>query len=390
MIESMSLPQASAPAVSLPLKQTAQCSKTCYQRVVVFAFLADTTLVALALIFAQWLRFETPVAAWGVPDQDNLTLRDYAGHIIIGTTLMMLFLLNFRFYSRENLLSYTHTLSTIVKSGIIWFFGFLTITMMLKFDPPISRVFCVLGLTAIVLALPTWRAVLWRIMRTRAIARSLRQRAMVVGWSEEFARAAKHFEDAPERPFDIVGVIAPPGGTFSSEVPANMPVMGAFENLDLLLKMKTAQVVIVADDTVRNGNLLHIASVCEKEMVEFKLVPTCFRVLLSGLHLESVSGIPVLGISRLPLDNTINQYLKRGLDIIGSIVGLLLSAPIIAVFGFLIYRESPGSIFYRQKRLGANGRIFKMVKLRSMKLDAEKGSKPGWTQGLRMNSRRKD
>src|SRR5690606_26708560 len=106
--------------------------------------------------------------------------------------------------------------------------------------------------------------------------------------------------------------------------------------------------------------------------------PTCFQVLLSGLHLESVGGIPILGISRLPLHSTVNRYVKRSVDIVGGLVGLALAAPVIAVFGLLIHRESPGPIFYRQRRLGANGRHFDMVKLRSMKLDAEK-SGVGWT-----------
>ncbi|MCL4166545.1 UNVERIFIED_CONTAM: hypothetical protein GTU68_019039, partial [Idotea baltica] len=113
-------------------------------------------------------------------------------------------------------------------------------------------------------------------------------------------------------------------------------------------------------------------------MVEFKLVPTCFQVLLSGLHLESVGGIPILGISRLPLHSTLNRYIKRCIDIFGALVGLALSAPIIALFGILINKESPGSIFYRQRRSGANGQSFDMIKLRSMKLDAESDG-VGWT-----------
>ncbi|NLT71326.1 MAG: exopolysaccharide biosynthesis polyprenyl glycosylphosphotransferase, partial [Verrucomicrobiaceae bacterium] len=97
-----------------------------------------------------------------------------------------------------------------------------------------------------------------------------------------------------------------------------------------------------------------------------------------GLHLESVGGIPILGISRLPLHNTLNRYLKRFVDIIGGLVGLLLAAPVIGLFAILIYRESPGPIFYRQRRLGASGSTFEMVKLRSMKLNAETDG-VGWT-----------
>ena len=335
-------------------------------------------MVAASLLLAQWIRFQTKVADFGVPVEDVFRTSDYIGHIVLGVGLMMATLANFRLYTRENLLSYTNTLRILFKSSFIWILAYLALTLMLKFDPPISRVFCAIGLVTTLLILPLWRGILWRVLSREENSGSLRQRALVVGWSRDFSRAVKVFAEAPDRPFDIVGIIAPPGGEFQEPVPSNMPVLGSYESLEALLQLGVCQMVIVADDAIKSGTLMHIAGVCEKEMIEFKLVPTCFQVLLSGLHLESVGGIPILGISRLPLHSTLNRYLKRFVDILGGLVGLLLAAPVIGIFGILIRRESPGPIFYRQRRLGANGKSFDMIKLRSMKLDAEK-SGVGWT-----------
>lgn len=362
----------------IPLQQTAETSRARYHRLVAGAFVVDTLAVASALLLAQWIRFETPISGFGVPAEDSFRAADYIGHILLGVGLMMVALTNFRLYTRENLLSHTNTLRIIFKASFVWILSYLALTLMLKFDPPISRVFCGIGLLTTLMILPLWRGLLWRVISRGENAGSLRQRALVVGWSRDFSRAVQTFTDAPDRPFDIVGVISPPEGEFQEPVPAHMPVMGSYESLEALLQLGVCQMVIVADDALKTGTLMHIASVCEKEMVEFKLVPTCFQVLLSGLHLESVGGIPILGISRLPLHSTVNQYTKRFIDILGGLVGLFLAAPAIAVFGILIYRESPGPIFYRQRRLGANGTVFQMVKLRSMKLDAETAG-VGWT-----------
>jgi lipopolysaccharide/colanic/teichoic acid biosynthesis glycosyltransferase len=57
-----------------------------------------------------------------------------------------------------------------------------------------------------------------------------------------------------------------------------------------------------------------------------------------------------------------------------------LSLPLIAVFGTIVYLESPGSIFYRQRRLGRNGMPFDIIKIRSMKLDAEIGTGACWAK----------
>jgi exopolysaccharide biosynthesis polyprenyl glycosylphosphotransferase len=136
---------------------------------------------------------------------------------------------------------------------------------------------------------------------------------------------------------------------------------------------------VMADMSVPSGETLGLVNLCEKEMVEFKIIPNCFQILLSGLHLETMSGVPVLGLSRLPLDNPFNLAAKEALDLIGGIVGLILSAPIITVFGYLVHRESPGPIFYYQTRLGRDGRHFKIIKIRSMRLDAEASGKAGWS-----------
>ena len=138
---------------------------------------------------------------------------------------------------------------------------------------------------------------------------------------------------------------------------------------------------MVADLNPTRGALLELVNSCEKEMVHLQVIPSCFQVLLSGLHLETTSGVPVLGISRLPLDSPWNQLLKRAVDIVGGFIGLILSAPLIAHFrrpSSMPNRPAPFS--YRQTRLGRDGTKFQIVKIRSMRLDAEAGGVVGWSK----------
>jgi exopolysaccharide biosynthesis polyprenyl glycosylphosphotransferase len=92
-----------------------------------------------------------------------------------------------------------------------------------------------------------------------------------------------------------------------------------------------------------------------------------------------MSGTPVLGVSRLPLDRFYNVFLKRLFDIVGGMVGLVLSGPLVAACGLMVYWQSPGPIFYRQQRLGRNGTKFWMYKIRSMRMNAEGEGRAGWT-----------
>ncbi len=361
-----------------PKYESATGASHLYNQWTLIAFAVDTLITALALVLAYYVRFKTGLIEVGVVDTQGLSLKDYAGHILFGTILLILILTNFRFYTREKLLSFTDTLQTVLKSILVWLVAFLCFSLVLKFDPPISRMYCALGLVFLSILMPLWRGILWRYLTSDSKVPHLRQRAVVVGWSEGFDQALDTFSNTPEREFEIIGLIEPNEG-FGHKPPAHLPVLGQFTSISPILEMRICQMVIVADDTLRSDSMLKLASLCEKEMIAFKLVPTCFRVLLSGLHLESVGGIPILGISKLPLHSVFNQHIKRFVDIIGAVVGLILAAPLIAIFGCLIYREDPGPIFYRQRRLGANGTIFDMIKLRSMKQNAEAAGGPGWT-----------
>lgn len=70
-----------------------------------------------------------------------------------------------------------------------------------------------------------------------------------------------------------------------------------------------------------------------------------------------------------------SQIIKRTMDIFGALVGLLVSVPIVAITAIPLKLESPGPLFFKQKRVGLNGRIFQMYKLRSMYADAEQRKK---------------
>ncbi|MEH7086479.1 sugar transferase [Neobacillus drentensis] len=78
--------------------------------------------------------------------------------------------------------------------------------------------------------------------------------------------------------------------------------------------------------------------------------------------------------SKLTLSKNVEQYLylKRAYDIFLATLGLIIALPIVLLFSILIVLETPGSPFYVQERMGKNGKRFMMMKLRSMRMDAEK------------------
>jgi len=109
-----------------------------------------------------------------------------------------------------------------------------------------------------------------------------------------------------------------------------------------------------------------------------KVLPVVFPALIvraAALGAGLVAGFTHFAAqptSHRPVISLINQVVKRLMDIVGATVGLIFSAPIVAVVSILIKLDSPGPVFYTQTRIGENGRAFRIIKLRSMVEDAER------------------
>lgn len=345
-------------------------------RLVVTSLVCDAIVIVYALVFSYWFRFQTSIREMGVP-MENVTMNGYAGYIGFGALALIFTLTSFGIYERLALLRFRFVSLQVLKACCCWGLGFLTFSLIFKLTPPVSRVFVAIAMVLVPISLLAWRAIFHGFLQRSIIAVSLRQRIAFVGWNEEAEKLAANFKMDPGSAYEVVGCVSSMRAKFQRT--PNVKVLGQFNELEDVIHEQSVDMVILTDINVVRGDIIRLANLCEREMVQFKVIPNYFQILVSGLHLETVSGIPVLGVSRLPLDRFANILLKRLVDIVGSIVGLVLSGPIIAIFGAIVYLESPGAIFYRQRRLGRNGVEFDILKIRSMKLDAEKDGKIGWS-----------
>jgi exopolysaccharide biosynthesis polyprenyl glycosylphosphotransferase len=347
-------------------------------RIAFLCFAGDAVVAFACLLVAFWLRFDTALSEFGV-EAPGITQNSYSNYFIFGSASLLLVLAQKQMYDGSWLLHRRSALTDVIVACLVWGAGFLGFSLFFKFQPPLSRIYVALATVTAMTGLYTWRRLLFSYLRQESIAGKLRQRILVVGWTTYAQRLREIIENDPSHPYDMLCCVPTPEGTFQQEPPQGVQRFESYKAIPHLLNTLALDIVLVADVNVPVKHWEALASLCEKELVQFKVVPSYFSILVSGLYLETLSGIPILGVSRLPLDRMFNRLVKRLIDIAGSIVGLILSAPLIAIFGGLVYLESPGPILYRQRRLGRNGKTFDMLKIRSMRLDAEKDGKIGWS-----------
>lgn len=343
-------------------------------------FLGDALAALGGLVLGHWIRFQSGWITFGVETAYN-GFRNYIGLIVIGAVFLLLTFGYLQLYHARRVLRYREAVSIIFKGLTFWGFAFISATWVLQFRPPCSRIYVVTSYLACLATLLAWRWAYHRVLQRPTVAKTLRQRVLFVGWTPEAQRMSERMAQDPGQPYHIAGWIPAPLGRRDSMTPLHIPELGDCSELPRLLRVHEIDVVILADLGLAYEEIVGLANLCEKELVQFKIIPSYFQILLSGLKLEPVSGVPVLGVSELPLDRFANRLLKRVMDVIGAVVGLVLTAPCMAVCGLLITLESPGPVFYRQTRTGRNGKNFTLYKLRSMRLDAEADGRARWASG---------
>jgi exopolysaccharide biosynthesis polyprenyl glycosylphosphotransferase len=222
------------------------------------------------------------------------------------------------------------------------------------------------------------RYLLFRLELHEARHSTVRNAALLVGTDEVAARLARAIRHEPRLRTRVVGFLATNGETPHPELGAE-PVLGRAEDLESILKEGGIDQLIICDTRLPQERVLEIILLCERNLVTFRMVPDLFRIMTGAVDVLTVGDVPLLGVSQWPLDFFWNRFFKRAEDVAGGLVGLLVSAPVIAVAALLIKRTSPGPVFYRQERCGEAGRTFTLYKLRTMAEDAEADG-PGWTK----------
>ena len=353
-------------------------SRQLLQRIVLLCFLGDVVVALSCLLAAFWLRFYTGLRHVGV-EAPGIPLTNYFSYIIGGLVSLLFLLAQKRAYDGSWLLHNRSALNHVLAACLLWGAGLLGFSLFFKFQPPLSSIYIAIATATATIGLYTWRRLVRDYLRQWTVFTKHRQRILVLGWTPYAQRLKDTIDRDLSHSYEVVCCVPAPDGDFQQQPPDSIFQAHSFDEMRGLLETLTPDIVLVAEASISKQHWEALASLCEKELVQLKVIPSYFNILLSGLHLETVSGIPILGLTRLPINCMFNKLIKRLMDIVGAIIGLALSAPLIAIFGTLVYLESPGPIFYRQRRLGRNGKSFDIVKIRSMRLDAEKNGKVGWS-----------
>ncbi len=209
---------------------------------------------------------------------------------------------------------------------------------------------------------------LWKIYIRQRMIRGKKFSQLIVVTEGRYAEeCVSDFKDNRYKEFEVTGVVVVDDDRVGEEV-CGVPVVATADSFLEYVRVNVVDEVFIngntressealANELLELGITVHFNLVRESRLMPNKLVERCGKYLVLTTSMK--------------IATTRQVFLKRCMDIVGSLVGLLLTGIALVIFGPIIKCQSPGPVFYEQTRIGRNGRRFKFYKFRTMVVGAD-------------------
>ena len=232
--------------------------------------------------------------------------------------------------------------------------------------PDVSRPYLIALFASLLAATLGVRIVLRTTFGTARRRGHNRRNVLVLGTGGRARDLAAKLENHAELGLNVVGFL----GDATDELPARWPYLGPIENLQNVIHDRVVDEVAICLFTEDWGLIESIATTCEAEGKLVRLPVPMPRLTIATAHVEDLDGTPVLSLLSGP-NAALALVFKRMIDVAAAAAGMVMLAPLLGAIALTIALKEGRPIFYRQERVGLQGRRFNLVKFRSMVADAE-------------------
>lgn len=186
--------------------------------------------------------------------------------------------------------------------------------------------------------------------------------------------AGQYVQDVKARPylgFTVDGYVG------EQESPALGKRLGRYGDLETILDQYDPDEVVVALEPDEIGSIQSILRLVDKQGVRISIIPFVNDYIPAHPTIDVIGDTKLINMRATPLDNVLWQAVKRTMDIVGALVLIVLTSPLMAIIAVGVRLSSPGPILFRQERVGRNKKLFQMYKFRSMRITGTEDT--GWS-----------
>ncbi len=337
----------------------------------------DGLVIALSYALAFFIRF---LSGW-IPFPEGYVYVDtelplYFSLLIYIIPLYLILSSIFQLYTPKRVTGRKKEVQNIFivySMGTVLLIGGLYMLRHMDYSRTMFGLFYVISTTAEIIVRTLVKSFLWRI---RTNGRNLKY-ILMVGYSSAAEEYINRIKANPEWGYVAFGILD--DKVLPDTEYRGIRVLGKIDTLQYILaenKLDEIAVTLALEDY---SHLEQVVGLCEKSGIHTKFIPDYHRVIPSRPYTEDLQGLPVINIRHVPLTNTVNAFFKRLTDIVGSLLGLIVSSPLLIVCAIVIKFTSKGPVIFSQERVGLHNQTFHMYKFRSMMLQTKEDEAKGWT-----------
>ncbi|MEA3489891.1 MAG: undecaprenyl-phosphate glucose phosphotransferase [Candidatus Omnitrophota bacterium] len=343
-------------------------------RISIIMMLGDIFAINLGFLLSYWLRFNSGILpiVYGIPHVSN-----YFKVLPVLTVILIFLMRSDKLYSVRSRLSIVDEFFTIVRTVTIGILVFMAGTFLYR-EYSFSRSILFLAWFVLIFFIGGWRLLVNRMRFALRRRKGKTRNLVIVGDSPMVNRLIKHISNDPHWDYHIKGVVREQ--SYDCGDVEGVPVLGVLDDLPAVVDDNDIEEVILTEMEISRAKTMHIILECEKRMVEFRLVADLLGMVTSQVDMRTIDGVPLLGLKESPLGEGYNRLIKKVMDVILSVSGLVILSPVFLVIAALVKLSSPGHVFYLQKRIGEDGSRFAIIKFRTMVDNAEKGVGRVWAR----------
>ena len=332
--------------------------------------LIDALVIIVSYVFAWWLKFLS-----GILDHEVgvLSFEFYMRALLLIVPVYILLYYAFNLYTSKRVQGRRLEFSNIVMANTVGLLLMFAALFTLTSYNPQYRNFS----REMLFYFYVTNIVMEEIVRLliRRFLRSIRRRGynlkhiLLVGYSRAAEQYIDRIQQNPQWGYNVRGVLDDNIARGTSY--KGVKVIGSIGNLNYILPQNSLDEIAITLGLEEYYKLEKIVAECEKSGVHTKFIPDYGNIIPTRPYTEDLLGLPVINIRYVPLSNTFNAFVKRCMDVVGSIVCIILFSPVMLLSAILVKATSKGPLIFAQERVGLHNKPFQMYKFRTMCPDAE-------------------
>lgn len=257
----------------------------------------------------------------------------------------------------------------IADASLRLFGAIAILAFLLRVDVARGYLLIALPVGIVLLLVGRWLWRLWLIRQRREGCYSAK--VLLVGSRQSVAEIAGELQRNPSAGYRVVGACVPHGKVADTLEGSDVPIMGSVDAIDRALQVTGADTVAVTStDDLPTGKVKQISWGLQAGRQHLVIAPSITDIAGPRIHTRPVSGLPLIHVET-PRFSAGQRLLKRSVDLVLSVLGVVLISPVLVVLALVVKTSSPGPVIFRQVRVGYHGEEFEMLKFRSMVVDAE-------------------